>query len=72
MNSIQEKINAVMNTLQTLDIKSEYNTMNKLVGCLQVLSQVNKELDNYAPKVEPEIKIEQVDTIPEDAETIAE
>ena len=68
MNSIQEKINAVMNTLQTLEIKSEYNTMNKLVGCLQVLSQVNKELDNYAPKVAPEIKIEPVDTIPEDAE----
>ena len=70
MNPIQEKINAVMNTLQTLEIKSEYNTMNKLVGCLQVLSQVNKELDNYAPKTEPEIKIEPVDTIPEDAETI--
>ena len=72
MNSIQEKINAVMNTLQTLEIKSEYNTMNKLVGCLQVLSQVNKELDNYTPKVEPEIKIEQVDAIPEDAEMLTE
>ena len=67
MNTIKEKINAVINTLQTLEIKSEYNTMNKLVGCLQVLSQVNKELDDYIPKGssdEPQISIEEIGTVP--------
>lgn len=63
MNTIKEKINAVINTLQTLDIKSEYNNMNKLVGCMQVLSQINKELDNFNQNTsseEPQITIEEV------------
>lgn len=65
MNTLKEKINAVINTLQTLEIKSEYNTMNKLVGCLQVLSQVSKELDNVNQNTsseEPQITIEEVGT----------
>lgn len=63
MNTLKEKINAVINTLQTLEIKSEYNTMNKLVGCLQVLSQVSKELDNVNQNTSseaPQIAIEEV------------
>jgi hypothetical protein len=65
MNTLKDKINAVINTLQTLEIKSEYNTMNKLVGCLQVLSQVSKELDNVNQNTsseEPQITIEEVGT----------
>ena len=44
MNELANKVNAVLNTLQELDIKPTYENMNKLFGCFHVLADVRDEL----------------------------
>lgn len=44
MNSDAERIQAVMDTLQQLDMKPSFDNMNKLLGCLQVLADVRDNL----------------------------
>lgn len=50
MNEQAMKIQMVMNTIETLDIKANYETMNKLMGCLTALAGVRDELSK--PKEE--------------------
>ena len=38
------KIQAVINTLEGLEIQSKRNTMMQLLGCMQVLAEVQQEL----------------------------
>ena len=38
-------IQAVINTLQGLDIKATYDNMDKLLGCLQMLGKVRDQLN---------------------------
>jgi len=42
---MKQKIKAVIDTLQTLTIKTTYDNMAKLVGCIQTLDDVYKEMD---------------------------
>lgn len=48
MNGLANKIQAVINTLESLNIPATYDNMNKLLGCLQALAEVrdaiNKEV----------------------------
>ena len=37
-------IQAVINTLEGLDIKSTYENMDKLLGCMQMLAKIRDEL----------------------------
>lgn len=46
-NTIQDKLQAIINTIQSLDIKAEYDTMNKLLGCLQLLSAMKTESKDW-------------------------
>lgn len=74
MTNIQKNAQLVSNTLQTLQITSDYETMNKLLGCLNVLSEIGKEaaqlekmLDDLSKSStetvkEPEIKIEAIES----------
>ena len=41
---LANRVQMVMNTLEQLDIKANYDTMNKLLGCLQALAKVRDEL----------------------------
>ena len=45
MNELANKVNAVLNTLQELDIKPTYDNLNKLFGCFHVLVDVRNELN---------------------------
>ena len=42
---MKNKIKAVIDTLQKLNIQSTYDNMSKLIGCIQVLDDIYKELD---------------------------
>lgn len=44
-----DMVQAVINTLSNLDIKSTYENMDKLLGCLQMLAKVRDRLN--APEV---------------------
>jgi len=44
MKEQADKIQAVINTLEGLDIKSTYENMNKILGCMQVLAGIRDEL----------------------------
>ena len=44
-----DMVQAVINTLSNLDIKSTYDNMDKLLGCLQMLAKVRDMLN--APEV---------------------
>lgn len=44
-----DMVQAVINTLSNLDIKSSYENMDKLLGCLQMLAKVRDRLN--APEV---------------------
>lgn len=48
MKEFAEKIQAVINTLEGLDIKSTYDNMNKILGCMQVLAGIRDELNKEA------------------------
>ena len=40
MNEQATKVQAVINTLESLNIPATYDNMNKLLGCLQALAEV--------------------------------
>ena len=40
-----DMVQAVINTLGSLDIKSTYENMDKLLGCLQMLAKVRDRLN---------------------------
>ena len=44
MEEQANKIQAVINTLQDLDIKPSYGNMDKMLGCLQTLVQIRDSL----------------------------
>lgn len=46
-NKIQDDLQLIMNTIQSLDIKADYDTMNKLLGCLQMLGKMRMEAANW-------------------------
>ena len=48
MREMANKVQAVMNTLESLDIKSTYENTNKLLGCFQVLAEVRNNLNAVA------------------------
>lgn len=43
-----DTIQAVINTLEGLDIKSTYDNLDKLLGCMQTLSKVRDALKSNA------------------------
>ena len=43
--NLKQDIQNVISTLEGLDIKSTYDNMNRLLGCLQVLANVRDALD---------------------------
>lgn len=45
------KVQAVINTLESLNIPATYDNMNKLLGCLQVLAEVR---DAISKEEEPD------------------
>ena len=45
MNETATKIQAVINTLQNLDIKAQENNMTILLSCYQVLSEVRDAIN---------------------------
>ena len=51
MEELTNKIQAVINTLEGLDIKSTFDNMNKLLGCQQTLADVRDELQQREVKV---------------------
>ena len=51
MEELTNKIQAVINTLEGLDIKSTFDNMNKLLGCQQTLADVRDELRRREVKV---------------------
>ena len=44
MEKEANEIQAVINTLTELDIKSTYHNMDKLLGCMQLLAQVRDKI----------------------------
>ena len=50
-------IQNVISTLQGLEIKSTYGNMDRLLGCIQLLSKIRDEL-----RKQPEVKDENADT----------
>lgn len=58
MNELANKIQAVINTLADLDIKSTYENMNKLLGCQGVLVEVREELLKQEVKVNGNVDAE--------------
>lgn len=54
-----DQIQAVINTLQELDIKATYGNLDRLLGCIQVLNKVKeqmlKEQMQSADNPEPDI-----------------
>ncbi len=53
MDELIKKIQAVINTLEELEIQSKRNTMMKILGCQQVLAEVRDAL-NAPEGVEPD------------------
>ena len=49
MKEQADKIQAVINTLEELDIKSTYDNMNKILGCMQMLAGIRDDLGKEAP-----------------------
>lgn len=49
MNILQEQADAISRTLQTLNITSDYDTMNKLLGCIQLLGSMKDTLGHWQP-----------------------
>ena len=46
MNELAEKLQRVINTIETVDIKATFDNMNKLLGSLQTLAEVRDALTN--------------------------
>lgn len=54
MNEQANKIQAVINTLEGLEIQSKRNTMMQLLGCMQILAEVRDALKEPM-KIEMEV-----------------
>ena len=54
MNEQANKLQAVINTLEGLEIKAKKDTMMQLLGCMQVLSEVRDAL-NAPVEIEMEV-----------------
>ena len=46
MNELAEKIQRVINTIETVEIKATFDNMNKLLGSLQMLAEVRDALSS--------------------------
>ena len=44
MNELANRIQMVINTIEQLDIKSTYDNMNRLLGCMQTLADIRDRL----------------------------
>lgn len=44
MKEAASKIQAIINTLEELEIKATHSNMDKLLGCMQVLAEIRDEL----------------------------
>ena len=51
---MREQIKLVIDTLQSLDIRSSYDNMRKLLGCINELNDVRNKLqaEEEAPRIE--------------------
>ena len=47
MKHIADDLQKIINTIEGLDIKSTYDNMNRLLGCLQLLIKDRDELIAY-------------------------
>ena len=54
MDNIITELTNVLNTLQTLEIRSDFDTMNKLLGCMKAIDNSIMELSKKNQRVEPE------------------
>ena len=50
MENLDNDIRNVISTLEGLEIKSTYENMNRLLGCMQVLERVRDELKVISAK----------------------
>lgn len=62
---MQDRIQLVIDTLQDLDIKSTYDNMRKILGCINELIDIKRNLPTPDAE-EPQIEI--VDSEPEATE----
>lgn len=53
-----DQIQAVINTLQELEIKATYGNLDRLLGCIQVLNKVKEQMQSPAENPEPDITID--------------
>ena len=54
-----QQLQAVINTLQELDIKTTYSNLDKLLGCIQVLDRIKNDLQEKQSKpAEPDITVD--------------
>jgi len=58
-----DQIQAVINTLQELDIKATYGNLDRLLGCIQVLNKVKEQMlkeqmQSTADNPEPDIAVD--------------
>lgn len=51
MNEMASKLQAVINTLEGLEIQSKKDTMLKLLGCMQMLTEIKDQLNEQAVEV---------------------
>lgn len=62
-SEMANKLLSVINTLQGLDIKSTYDNMNRLLGCIQALDDIAQRLSENpvanVKKEEDEVQIEE-------------
>lgn len=57
--TVSEKIQLIINTIQSIEIKADYDTMNKLLGCLQLLNALKNDSKDWivsAPKSSVDLK----------------
>lgn len=79
MRNMANTIQAVINTLEQLDIKSTYENTNKLLGCFQALGGVRDDLNRIADIQEEKLRkdaadqavIKEVEKVEEDTDGAA-
>ena len=52
MEEMVTRIQSVINTLEGLDIRSTYENMDRLLGCLQVLAKIRDDLKEKEAKAD--------------------
>lgn len=61
MNDLTTCVQAVIDTLQDLDIKSTFNNLNRLMGAMQMLFRIRESLQGQAKK-DTESNVVNIDT----------